>query len=520
MAFERVLLHLRKSRADLEAEERGEGETLAKHEKYLLKYAKDNDLNIINKRKELESGESLIHRPLMRQTLEEVKKGFYDGVLCMDIDRLGRGNMQDQGEIIDAFKNSNTKIITPRKIYDLNDEWDEEYVEFEEFMARKELKYINRRLQRGRIGSVDEGNYLGTNPPYGYIVETRGKKDRYLVSHPDQAPVVRMIFELYTNDDPEVRMGAGKIANELNRLGCQTATGKRWQNASILYILKNAVYAGRIQWKKKETKKSLSIHKKRDTRTRPREEWIDVRGKHEPLVTMETFQKAQEILKKRYHVPYRLQNGITNPLAGLIRCSLCGGSMVLRPYKNQQYPHLICYNTRCINKSTRFQYVEDSILEGLRRWKENYQAELTKRKTYRETGNIIDIKKNALQRLEKELTETISQKDKLHDLLERGIYDDAIFLERSRVIAEKLNNLRKAINITKNSLDAEKQNQKARKDIIPEVENVLDLYYKTEDPARKNSLLKSVLEYARYNKERHQHNDDFTLVLYPRLPQH
>lgn len=517
MGFERVLMHLRKSRADFEAEARGEGETLAKHEKFLLKYAKDNKINIVNIRRELESGESLIHRPLMRQTLDEVKQGLYDGVLCVDIDRLGRGNMQDQGEIIDTFKNSQTKIITPRKIYDLNDEWDEEYVEFEEFMARKELKYINRRLQRGRIGSVDEGNYIGTNPPYGYMIESKGKKDRYLVPHPEQAPVVRMIFELYTSDDPDVRMGANKIANELNRLGYRSATGRNWQNSSVLYILKNAVYAGRIQWRKKEIKKSLSVHKKRDTRTRPREEWIDVQGKHEPLVTMETYQKAQKILKKKYHVPYKLQNGITNPLAGLIKCSLCGTSMVLRPYKNQP-PHIICYNRNCINKSTRYQYVEDRIIEGLRQWKEKYKTELTKRKTDQKISNIIDIKKSALQRLEKELTETLSQKDNLHDLLERGIYDDETFLERSQMIAEKLSNLRESISITQNSLIEEKQNQEARNDIIPQVENVLDLYYKTEGPALKNSLLKSVLEYAQYHKEKHQCDDNFTLILYPRLP--
>ncbi len=517
-AFEHVLMHLRKSRADLEAEARGEGETLAKHEKFLLKFAKDNKINIINIRRELESGESLIHRPLMQQTLEEVKQGLYDGVLCMDIDRLGRGNMQDQGAILDAFKGSNTKIITPRKVYDLHDEWDEEYVEFEEFMARKELKYINRRLQRGRVGSVDEGNYIGTRPPYGYVIESKGKKDRYLVPHPEQAPVVQMIFELYTSDDPDMRMGANKIANELNRLGYKTATNRGWKNSSVLFIIKNAVYAGRIQWKKKEIKKSIRPDKKKETRTRPRSEWIDVEGKHEPLISMETYEKAQEILRKKYHVPYRLQNGITNPMAGLIKCSLCGSSMVLRPYKNQQ-PHIICYNTRCVNKSTRFEYVENRIIEGLRLWKEKYKAELSKRKTERKTTNIIDIKKKALQRLEKEFTETLSQKDRLHDLLERGIYNTETFLERSQVIAEKLHNIRETINDTQKSIDEEKQNKKAREEIIPEVENVLDLYYKTENPAKRNSLLKSVLEYAEYRKEKHQHDDDFALVLHPKLAQ-
>ena len=63
----------------------------------------------------------------MIELLEEVKKGMYDAVLVVHIDRLGRGNLQDQGDILDAFKYSRTKIVTPNKIYDLNDEFDEEY---------------------------------------------------------------------------------------------------------------------------------------------------------------------------------------------------------------------------------------------------------------------------------------------------------------------------------------------------------------------------------------------------------
>ena len=63
------------------------------------------------------------------------------------------------------------------------------------------------------------------------------------------------------------------------------------------------------------------------------------------------------------------------------------------------------------------------------------------------------------------------------------------------------------------------QRNKVKKDIIPAVEIVLDLYDKTKDPSKKNNLLNSVLDYAVYRKEKHQRDDDFTLVLYPKLPQ-
>lgn len=517
--FERVLMHLRKSRADLEAEARGEGETLAKHEKFLLKFAKDSNMNIVAIRKELASGESLVHRPDMLKTLDEVEEGLYDGVLCMDIDRLGRGKKQDQGIILETFKNSGTKIITPRKVYDLNDEWDEEYVDFEQFMAHKEFRYIKRRLQNGRLGSVDAGNYIGARPPFGYEIRKEGKNNRYLIPHLEQAPVVKMIFDWYTSDEPEQRLGSNKIANELNRLNYRSATGKPWDPSSVLFVLKNAVYAGRIQWKKKEIKKSITPGKKKDTRTRPKDEWIDVQGKHDPLVPMETFLKAQKLLKARYHVPYQLEHGITNPLAGLIRCDMCGSSMVLRPYVNQQYPHLMCYNRHCHNKSARFMYVEDRLLEGLRQWLMQYKAELKLQKKIDKTVNPFEFLEKSLDRLNKELKDLNGQKNRLHDLLEQGIYDTQTFLERSNILGQRLEATQQTIQEASARLEAEKTRKTAQNFLVPQVENILDVYYKTDDPAKKNILLKSVLDHATYRKEKDQRNDEFTLVVYPKLPE-
>jgi DNA invertase Pin-like site-specific DNA recombinase len=206
-------MYLRKSRADMEAEARGEGETLAKHKKYLLEIAKRMNLSISKIYNELVSGERIYDRPQVQKLLQEVSDGQWDAVMVMEVDRLARGDTVDQGMIAQAFKESNTKIITPQKTYDPNNEFDEEYFEFGLFMSRREYKVITRRLQRGRIGSVKEGNYIGTRPPYGYEIY-HDDKGRTLRPHPDQAQAVKLIFEWYANG----RMGSNKIANELNRL--------------------------------------------------------------------------------------------------------------------------------------------------------------------------------------------------------------------------------------------------------------------------------------------------------------
>ena len=96
MKLQNNCIYLRKSRADREAEERGEGETLARHERILLDLAKRSRYHIGAIYKEVVSGETISARPVMQQLLQEVESGMWDGVLVVEIERLARGDSIDQ----------------------------------------------------------------------------------------------------------------------------------------------------------------------------------------------------------------------------------------------------------------------------------------------------------------------------------------------------------------------------------------------------------------------------------------
>jgi len=514
-------MYLRKSRADLEAEARGEGETLGKHRTALYRLAKELNITVTKVFSEVVSGESILHRPEMVKMLQEMEKTPPKGVLVMDIDRLGRGDKIDQGIIERTFKETKTLIVTPGQIYDMNEESGEFNVEVKSFLARLELKQTTKRLQGGRIRSVEnDRNYIGTRPPYGYMIH-KDANGRTLVPHPEQAPIVKQIFAWYTDEDPKRRLGSSKIALRLNAMpNAKTYTGKPWEASTVLFILKNAVYAGRLQWKKKEQKKSKQPGKKRDTRTRPREEWIDVEGKHEPLVSMETFRRAQELRVDKRLVPYNPANGVTNPLSGLIKCGICGMSMIYRPYTGQP-AHLKCYNQLCQNKSSRFAYVESTLLKHLEEWLKGYKAQWKKHKPagIPQGTDIISVKEQALKSLTKDLADLHGQKKEIHNLLERRLYDEETFLERSQEIAADIQKTNSAIKALNAEIEVEKKRQLAQHEIIPKVERAIKLYARSDDPAEQNAILKSVLKYAVYKKEKWQRNDQFTLVLFPRLPE-
>ena len=297
------LISLRKSRSDIEAEARGEGETLARHEKALLELAGRMKLNIVGIYREVVSGETIAARPEMQRLLSEVEAGIWAGVLVMEVERLARGDTIDQGIVAQAFKFSGTKIITPSKTYDPENEFDEEYFEFGLFMSRREYKTINRRLQRGRLASVKEGKYIATYAPYGYE-KVRIKNDKGFTLKPveNYAAVVRLIFELYVNGETAAdgsvhALGSHTIAVRLDEMGISPPTGSApWSDTTIRRILANPVYIGKILWKKHKTVKKVENGVVKESKVlAEKDEQVLVDGLHEAIVPVELFDKAHLI---------------------------------------------------------------------------------------------------------------------------------------------------------------------------------------------------------------------------------
>ena len=499
----KICIYLRKSRADEELERTlGEGETLSKHRKSLLKFAKEKKLNIIEIKEEIVSGDSLFHRPKMLELLKEIENKQYAGVLVMDIDRLGRGGMKDQGIILDAFKESNTKIITPIKTYDLNNELDEEMTEFKTFFSRRELKTINRRMQGGRVRSVEDGNYIGTNAPLGYDIDYI-KKNRTLKINEHESEIIKLIFKLYVEGD-----GAGTIATYLNSLGYKTKIDNPFTSSSILAILRNPIYIGKITWKKREYKKSIEPNKLNDCRTRDKKDWIISNGKHQPVIEESLFNHANEILNGRYHIPYKHANPPANPLSGLIMCGLCGNKMVMR--KRRDVKRIMCPHN-CGNRSIRFDYFERETLKVLKEYLNNYKITIETESDDSDT----DMYSKQLLLLSKQLSTLNNQKLKLFDYFEREIYTEDIFLERSKNIDARKSNIENEI--TRLNKILEKINKKATQDDILLFESMIYGYENTDDIKLKNKFFKAILYKIEYFKTKEQRGDNFKIRLHPKL---
>ena len=247
-------MYLRKSRLDLEAESHGQGDTLARHRAALYELAQRMGITITHIYEEVVSGETIQARPQMKALLRDVEAGRWKGVLCMEVERLARGNTADQGLVADTFKYSNTLIVTPMKVYDPTDEYDEEFFEFGLFRSRMEYRTINRRLQRGREASLREGKYIAGAAPYGYERYKLPKQKGYsLRVIPDQAEIVKRIFRWYVfgevqPDGSTMQLGSFTISKKLDSLGIPSPSGGKWPPCTVKGIITNPTYIGKVRW--------------------------------------------------------------------------------------------------------------------------------------------------------------------------------------------------------------------------------------------------------------------------------
>lgn len=487
-------MYLRKSRSDMQAEARGEGDVLARHRKTLTELAQRLNLTIGEEFAEVESADSIAGRPEMQRMLTKLMTGRTRGVLCMDIDRLGRGGTADQERILKTFALSDTLIVTPLKTYDLNEPADEDFGEQKLYFARVEYKIIKRRLYTGRVRSAKDGWYLGSRAPYGYSkVPAQGKDGPTLKIKPEEAEIVQsLIFQAYADGK-----SGEAIADDLNARGIKPNYSAFWQPSTIRGMLKNPVYIGMVQWEQYITRdvadKDGNIVRKRVKNPNPGV----YPGRHPAIISMDLWDQVQAIFVGH---PPRVDDRsiIQNPLCGLVVCARCGWIMQRGTDGNykKKYHHpdwLKCGNKTCGQMVADLATVEKMILREM----ESIFAPADELHPL-----AIEQKERQAREAEsiaKQITQAEAQQERLHDFLERGIYSIDEFLQRREKLSQRLAELRR----THEELtwpDPTEERLRVFAQIVPRSQTILEAYERADTPAAKNELLKALVKRVVYDK--------------------
>jgi DNA invertase Pin-like site-specific DNA recombinase len=506
-------MYLRKSRSDNQFE--SVNEVLERHEQILQDYSMRTFLKPIpqtNIYREVVSGETISERPVMIKLLEDIEKGNIDAVIVVEPQRLSRGSFSDIDRIVNSFKYTDTKIITPSKTYDLNDKFDRKFFEQELLRGNDYLEYVKEILVRGKIRSVEDGLYIGSITPFGYSKTKLPKKGFTLVPNED-AETVKYIFDKFLSG-----MGTTTLARHLIEIGAKSQTGNRWTTGMIRNILMNKSYLGIVTYGKKRNKKTMKDGKIIKTRVFC-DDYIEAKGLHPAIIKKEDFDKAQILLKPQPAKTIRSDKVLKNPLAGLVKCKYCDGTMKKKPYSYDINKSILCCDAigcKCVSSS--FELVEARVIELLKKELANYQYYISNYEKEIKTNDSF-IKKE-LKKVDKELT-----------LLKEDLQNALLKYNRNKITEEEYIFLREYtlkeeshLNEQKKALEDKIQTDEleCKRKAIPILEKCVDEYFtlSTED---KHKLLCAIIDKIVYEKSQRGKrgatniNNSFVLELFLKI---
>lgn len=395
---EEVIDYLRKSRTDdplLSVEE-----VLARHETILDEWAEKHLGGKVpeeNKFREIVSGETIADRPEVQKVLRLIESPKIKAILIVEVQRLSRGDLEDAGRLIKLLRYTNTLVITPPKTYDLRDEYDRDMFERELKRGNEFLEYQKKIMGRGRLLSVSQGNFIGSRPPYGYDkawIQEGKRKCPTLVINEKEANVVRMIFDMYVNQD----MGRPSICYRLDELGIKPPRGERWSPAGLKDLLENVHYIGKVKWNWRKT--VTVVEDGEIVKTNPKSkigEYLIYDGKHEAIISEELFNAAREKQGRNHRAKHTTK--VRNPLASLLWCQ-CGRAMTMRTYKyHDGKPRLVCSDqAHCKTGSCTCDEMMDIVIDVLKQCIKDYEIRIKNN-----NGDAMKLHEKLLKTLEKQM---------------------------------------------------------------------------------------------------------------------
>ena len=322
-----------------------EGYSLEAQQKRLREYADYKNLEIAGEYCDVgKSGKSIVGRPAFLQMLDDIssEKDNISFVLVFKLSRFGR-NAADILKSLQLLEDYEVDLICVEDAIDSSTPGGKLTLTILSAVAEIERENINVQFMAGKMQKVLNGGWPGGPAPYGYR-----SVNKELVVEPEEAEIVKLIFDRYIQDEGTLN----GVAIWLNNNGYSRISKgeiKPFTYDFIVNVLDNPTYHGKINYFRRTNIKGI--------RKNPKDA-VEVDGIHEAIIDEDLWQQARE---KREASSGR-QEKVDEPdrvslLSGLIKCPACGNGLIAsknkRVNKNRggHYKTIHYYSCRYYRKS-------------------------------------------------------------------------------------------------------------------------------------------------------------------------
>jgi len=368
-------------------EDQARGESPQNHEQRARYYAEAKGWNIVEVY-DLSgvSGKSVIDHPEAKRMMTDIRSGAISGLIFSKLARLAR-NTKELLDFAEFFSEQNADLISLQESIDTSSPAGRLFYTMIAAMAQWEREEIAERVAASVPVRARLGKPIGGQPSFGYHWQ-----DGMLMPHPDEAPVRKLIYELFAEHKRKKT-----VARILNGRGLRTRKGAKFSDTTITRLLTDSTAKGvhRANYTKSKGRgKSAEL--------KPQEDWV-LRSV-EPLVSEELWDRCNAIIaEQKSQQPVRRKT--VGLFSGLAFCQ-CSSKM----YPKKGYGKYIC--PTCRNKipiddlEATFQHQLKSFFfsdEQLLSFLAKGDSEISKREGEVET-------------LTRERKKVISEKDKVYRL--------------------------------------------------------------------------------------------------------
>lgn len=376
------------------------------------------------------TGTQVTKREDFQRMINDCMNGEIDMLITKSISRFAR-NTLDTLKYVRMLKEKNIAVyFEDEKINTLTMDGELLLVVLSS-VAQQEVENISANVKKGLKMKMKRGELVGFQGCLGYDYHP---EDKSITVNEDEAEIVRYIFNRYIEG-----AGGSVIGQELENLGYLTKYGNStWVPTTVLGIIKNEKYKGDILLGKTFTVDPIS---KRRLENMGEEDQFYIRNHHEPIVSEEVFDKAQEILNRRSKNRGKIGDGNSKrekysrkyAFSCLLECGFCGGTLTRRRWHSgTEYNKVIWQCVTSTKKGKKHcphskgipeMAIEEAFVESYRLLCNNNKDVLEEfLKRIDETLSSSSVNNN-LQKVDKDIEAIEKKKSKLVDMRLEDIID-------------------------------------------------------------------------------------------------
>ena len=347
--------------------------------------------------------------------IKDCEDGKLDKIITKSISRFAR-NAVDCVKILKHLKNFGVSVIFEEDHLDSSNPSDFTMICAKASLAEEQSKSIAENVRMGNRFRMEEGTYVQSNPPIGFIL-----KDKVLVINEEQASVIKRIFDSYL-----AGKSTSRIAEELMRDRIPNKYGKvHWTSAGISYIISNVRYKGDAILQK-SFKTGFPYKQVPNNGELPK---FYVHNDNEPIVDESTYDKANALLQARQEKHAHSSVAKNSIFARKIYCKECK-----TPYRHKSdTDNWVCRthdrnSDKCQAMPISEEMIKKAFVQMYNKLKANYERILLPFITQAESIKVNKAEKEQIEELNIKIAQITEQVLTLRNLNGKGAIDPAFYI--------------------------------------------------------------------------------------------